>query len=253
MLKVSLAIACAVSCRGWRRPDRTPKTICATDLCTDKGGQGVLRSLAEVCLRPGGHQRCPGEALPSVRGRSLCCWVFFTISARVGASVPRPHATSPEKSRPRLPTLPGPAAAAGGPVPGPDGGLGHRRGQSGHPFEGPGGPGPVPGPEGPAAAATGPCCYREPSWHCRPGGGSAPSSRAAATRTLPAGGARAPVLGSGAGGGQEARASKGQAERRASSPRRRPPSWKKSWPGRASSPSPDPTARPSVTTTIEDR
>jgi hypothetical protein len=74
----------------------------------------------------------------------------------------------------------------------------------------------------------------------RPGCAKLPGCRhrdAAARR-----GRGAPVLRSGAGGGREARASKGQAERRVSSPRRRPPSWKKSWPGRASPPSPDPTA-----------
>ena len=31
-----------------------------------------------------------------MRSRSLCCWVFLTISARVGASVPRPHTASAE-------------------------------------------------------------------------------------------------------------------------------------------------------------
>src|SRR5215831_807184 len=47
-------------------------------------------------------------------------------------------------------------------------------------------------------AVTGRCCHHWPSRHCRPGGAWAPSSRAAATRTLPPGGARAaPMLRSG--------------------------------------------------------
>ena len=50
----------------------------------------------------------------------------------------------------------------------------------------------------PPAAATGPRCHHEPYRHCRPGGTSVPSSRAAATRTLPPGGPRAtPMLRSG--------------------------------------------------------
>ena len=95
-------------------------------------------------------RRAEGVSVPAAAGarggpgapsRSLSCWVFFTISARVGASVPRPHATS---AKPRAgPRGQGPLPAAGGPVPGPDGGLGHNRGDSGHPSEGPGGPGPV--------------------------------------------------------------------------------------------------------------
>ena len=35
------------------------------DLCRDKGGQGVLRSLAEVCLRPGAIASHPGIVAPA--------------------------------------------------------------------------------------------------------------------------------------------------------------------------------------------
>ena len=144
MLKVSLAIACAVSCRGWRRPDRTPKTICAQICAQTRADRAFCdRWLGCVCA-PAVAGASGGRRVPSLRSRSLCCRPIFTISARVGASVPRPHATSPEpaalahaaRARCRRP---------GGPVPGPDGGLGHHRGGSGHPFEGPGGPGPVQG------------------------------------------------------------------------------------------------------------
>ena len=40
-------------------------------------------------------------SVPSLRNRSLCCRrMFFSTSARAGASAPRPHATSPKPSAP---------------------------------------------------------------------------------------------------------------------------------------------------------
>ena len=142
---VSLAIACTVSRRGWRRPDRTPMTICATEEQGRTGRSapppiagGRCVSVPAVVVASG-----PSWRVPSLRNRSLCCcWLFFSTSARVGASVPRPHATSPEPAalahaaRARCPR---PEA----PVPGPDGGLGNNGGDRGHPFERPRGPGPV--------------------------------------------------------------------------------------------------------------
>ncbi len=143
MLKVSLAIACAVSCRGWRRPDRTPKTTPTTICAGIRAARAFCDHAAEVWLRYGGGRAPPGRRSPSVRSRSLWCRVFLTISARVGASVPRPHAASAEYGRA------GPRGQgrcrSGSAAQCPDGGLGHHRDGSGHPFEGPGGPGPVQG------------------------------------------------------------------------------------------------------------
>ena len=201
-------------------PDRWLRCVCVPAVAGASGG-GVCRACA---ARP----YAAGCSLPSRPGSALRC----------------PGPTPPARSRRRLPTLPGPAAGGWRPSARPRRRPGSGRGRQWTPMRGSRRAWSRPGPKEPAPAATGPCYYREPSRHCRPGGGSTQSSRAAATRTLPPGGARAPVLRSGAGGGRKARASNGQAERRVSSPRRRPPSWKKSWPGRAYSPSPDRTARP---------
>ncbi len=88
-VRASPAIASTVSRRGWRRPDRTPKTIHDRG---SKGVQGVPRSLAGR----GVGAAVAGTCRPRSRNRSFCCSMFFCASARVGASVPRPHATSPK-------------------------------------------------------------------------------------------------------------------------------------------------------------
>jgi hypothetical protein len=80
--------------------------------------------------------------MPRSRNRSFCSSMYFCHSARVGASVPRPHATSPKPAA-LAHAAKGPLPAAGGPVPGPDGGLGNNGDDRGHPFERPRGPDPV--------------------------------------------------------------------------------------------------------------
>jgi hypothetical protein len=196
------------------------------DLYKDKGGQGVLRSLAEVCLRPGGGRRLRGEACAELAQQvPMLPGVLYHLGPgrRFGAEAPR-HQPGAGRAGPRSQ---GPLSASGGPVPGPDGGLGHHRGGSGHPFEGPGGPGPVVGQKkqlqvhralllsraipslSPRRREYGklPGC-RHPDAAARRGQGASPQVR----RWRRAGGT----------------GFNGQAERRASSPRRRPPSWKKS-------------------------
>ena len=147
MLKVSLAIACAVSCRGWRGPDRTPKTTPRTICAGIRAARAFCdRWLRCVCV-PAVAGASGGRRSPSVRSRSLCWRVFFYHlgpGRRFGAKAPR---RQPGAGR-AGPRGQGPRPAAGGPVPGPDGGLGHHRGGSGHPCEGPGGPGPVQGQKG---------------------------------------------------------------------------------------------------------
>ena len=213
------------------------------DLCRDKGGQGVLRSLAEVCVRPGGQPAPPGGGVRRACGAGPCA-AGCSLPSRPGSALRCRGPTPPARSR-ALATRPGPAAgglAAQCPAP-----------TAAWVTTGAAADTHARVPEGlvpSRAKRTSSSCNRalllsrailalSPR---RRGCARLPGCRhrdAAARR-----GQGAPVLRSGAGGGREARASKGQAERRASSPRRRPPSWKKSWPGRASSPSPDPTARP---------
>ena len=135
--EASPAIASTVSRRGWRRPHRTPRP----SVYEGKDVQGVRRSLAgRGCFRPGGSRRL---GMPSLRNRSLCCRrMFFATSARVGASVPRPHATSPKPAAPahaararcRRPAAQCPAPTAAWVTTG---------ATAGHPFEHPRGPGPV--------------------------------------------------------------------------------------------------------------
>ena len=104
---------------------------------------------------------------------------------RFGAQAPR-HQPEPSSARPRCQ---GPPPAPGGPVPGPDSSLGNSRGDRGHPFQRLRGPGPVQQDHQEHSVKLGPAvCHHEPSPHCRPGGACAPSSRAAATPTLPPGG-----------------------------------------------------------------
>ena len=113
-------------------------------LCTGKGGQGVLRSLAEVCLRPGGSRRLRGEACAELAQQvPVLLGVLYHLGPgrRFGAKAPR-HQPGADRAGRRGQ---GPLPAAGGPVPGPDGGLGHNGGDCGYPFERPRGPGPVKG------------------------------------------------------------------------------------------------------------
>ena len=112
---------------------------------------------------------------------------------RFGAKAPR-HQPGADRAGRRGQ---GPLPAAGGPVPGPDGGLGHNGGDCGYPFERPRGPGPVKGQKDQLQPQPGPAVITSHPGIVAPGGGSAPSSRAAATGTVPPGGARAPVLGPG--------------------------------------------------------
>ena len=133
--------------------------------------------------------------MPSLRSRSLCCW--WSLRSRPGSALRCQGPTPPARSRPRRPTRPGPAARGRRPSARPRRRPGSQRGRLRIPIRASPRAWSRQGPKGPAAAATGPCCYHEPSWHCRPGGGSAPNSRAAATGTVPPGGARAPVLGPG--------------------------------------------------------
>ena len=60
-----------------------------------KDVQGVQQSPeGRGCFRPGGGGRYTSR--PRLRIRSFCCSMFFCHSARVDASAPRPHATSPK-------------------------------------------------------------------------------------------------------------------------------------------------------------
>jgi hypothetical protein len=114
------------------------------DLCTDKGGQGVLRSLAEVCVRPGGSRRLQGEACAErAQQGPVLLGVLYHLGPgrRFGAKALR-HQPGAGGAGPRGQ---GPLPAAGGPVPGPYGGLGQGGGDSGYPFERSRGPGPVQG------------------------------------------------------------------------------------------------------------
>ena len=78
-----------------------------------------------------------------------------------------------------MPTLPEPAAGARRPSARPRRRSGSGRGRQRTPSRASPRAWSRRGPKGPAAAATGPCCNHEPSRHCRPGGGNAPSCRAA--------------------------------------------------------------------------
>ena len=88
----SLAIASTVSRRGWRRPDRTPMTIPTTEKATSYRDRWRAVS---VCV-----PAAAGALVPGLRSRSLCCRRIRSTSARAGASVPRPHAISPEPAAP---------------------------------------------------------------------------------------------------------------------------------------------------------
>jgi hypothetical protein len=89
----SAAIASTVSRRGWRRRHGTPMTIPATGKTrSDRRKYRDSRRAVGVSV-----PAVAGAAAPSLRIRSLCC---RSHSAQVGASVPRPHATSPKPAAP---------------------------------------------------------------------------------------------------------------------------------------------------------
>src|SRR5689334_226305 len=91
---VSPAIAFTVSRRGWRRSYRTLVTIPTTEKATlIRANRDRWRSVSAGVPPVAGAF---GGSLPSLASRSLVCWMFLSISARVGASVPRPHAINPE-------------------------------------------------------------------------------------------------------------------------------------------------------------
>ena len=89
----SAAIASTVSRRGWRRRHGTPMTIHASgETRSDRQKYRDSRRAVGVSV-----SAVAGAAAPSLRIRSLCC---RSHSAQVGASVPRPHATSPKPAAP---------------------------------------------------------------------------------------------------------------------------------------------------------
>jgi hypothetical protein len=102
-----------------------------------------------------------------------------SLSSRPGSALRCQGPTPPARSRPRMPTLPGPAAGGRRPSARPRRRPGSGRGRQRTPSRASPRAWSRRGPKGPAAAATGPCCNHEPSRHCRPGGGNAPSSQAA--------------------------------------------------------------------------
>jgi len=99
-----LAIASAVSRRGWRRRHGTPMTIHATgETRPDQRKNRDTRRAAGVSAAA-----VAGAPASSLRKKSSRCRPssparavkFSSASARVGASVPRPHATSPKPAAP---------------------------------------------------------------------------------------------------------------------------------------------------------
>ena len=105
----STAIASTVSRRGQRRPHHTPRTIPATveaslywgvSVALKKGADRARwrsrRRAAGVGVRAAAGAVVPGlRNTPSLCSRWMFCCMFCRASAGVGASVPRPQATSP--------------------------------------------------------------------------------------------------------------------------------------------------------------
>ena len=100
----SLAIASAVSRRGWRRRHGTPRIIHATgETRLNQRKNRDTRRAAGVSVAA-----VAGASAASLRKKSLRCPSsiparaarFSSASAPVGASVPRPHATSPKPAAP---------------------------------------------------------------------------------------------------------------------------------------------------------
>ena len=92
----SVAIASTVSRRGWRRRHGTPMTIHATgETSSHRRKNRDIRRAAGVSV-----PAVAGACVPGLRIRSICCRMFSCTSAAVGASVPRPHATSAKPAAP---------------------------------------------------------------------------------------------------------------------------------------------------------
>jgi hypothetical protein len=92
----SAAIASTVSRRGWRRRHGTPMTIPATgETSSHRRKNRDSRRAAGVSV-----PAVAGACVPGLPIRSSCCRKFSCTSAAVGASVPRPHATSPKPAAP---------------------------------------------------------------------------------------------------------------------------------------------------------
>jgi len=131
-----MAVASTVSRRGWRRPPRH-----ADDHPRYRGskvGQGVPRSPAgRVCFRPGGSRGLCAKLAQQVPLPPPHVLFHLGQGRRFRAKAPRHQ---PEASS-ACPLCQGPPPAAGGPVPGPDGGLGNNGGDRGHPSGRPRGPG----------------------------------------------------------------------------------------------------------------
>jgi hypothetical protein len=147
VLTVSPAIARAVSRRGWRRPDRTPKTICAQISTQIRADRAFCdRWLRCVCV-PAVAGASRGEACAELAQQvPVLPGVLYHLGPgrRFGAETPH---RQPGAGR-AGPRGQGPLPAAGGPVPGPDGGLGQGGGDCGHPLERSRRPDPVQGQKG---------------------------------------------------------------------------------------------------------
>ncbi len=103
MGSASAAIASTVSRRGWRRRHGTLRTTSATGETrpNQRKNRDIRRaagvSVAAVAGAPAASLRKKSLRCPSIPARAA---MFSSISAPVGASVPRPHATSPKPAAP---------------------------------------------------------------------------------------------------------------------------------------------------------
>ena len=196
----STAIASTVSRRGWRRPHHTPMTIPTTVEASLYWGVSVALKKGADRARWRSRRRAAGVGVraaagalgPGSRNRPSLLQpldVLLHVLSRLGrgrrfrAQAPG-HQPVASSARPRGQ---GPPPAPGGPVPGPDSGLGNNGGDRAHPSEHPRGPGLVQNGQG-RPQHLGPAVITSHPGHCRPGGACVPSSRAAATLRLPPGG-----------------------------------------------------------------
>jgi len=99
----SLAIAPTVSRRGWRRPDRTPKTIWFVGPRTLRAFRNRLWA-ADVSV----WAAVAGTCKPRLRNRSFAA--RCTVATRPGSALRWQDPTPLARSQPRLPTRPRPAA-----------------------------------------------------------------------------------------------------------------------------------------------
>jgi hypothetical protein len=89
-VQASSAIAPTVSRRGWPKPYRTRRTVPTT------GAPTLYRVFSDRWRAVNVCAAVAGTSMPRLRIRSFCCSMYCCASARAGASVPRPHATSPK-------------------------------------------------------------------------------------------------------------------------------------------------------------